>query len=72
MAIIKDIIRTNKQSHAQKVVSADYYYDNMYFQISTYKAGDVHRTEGKKQIIQFDKETARSLIDLLNEFLKQK
>ena len=71
MAILSELVNINEQPNARTNVSGDYCFDRNYFQIRTYKAGDVNRTEGQKQNIQLDKEMAQSLVKLLNQFIEQ-
>ena len=72
MAILNKLVYVNEQPNARTSVSGDYCFDNNYFQIRTYKAGDINQTEGQKQNIQLNKEMAQKLIELLNQFVKQK
>ena len=71
MAIISDLVKVNEQPNARTNVSGDYCFDENYFQIRTYKAGDTNRIEGQKQNIQLDKEMASRLINLLTQFIEQ-
>jgi len=71
MAILSELVKVNEQPHARKNVIGDYCFNENYFQIRTYKAGDISRTEGQKQNIQIDKDMALQLINLLNQFIEQ-
>ena len=71
MAILSELVNVNEQPNARTSVSGDYCFNNNYFQIRTYKAGDTNRTEGQKQNIQLDKEMAQNLVILLNQFIEK-
>lgn len=71
MAQINSIVHSNDEPNPRTAVSADYSFNENYFQIRTYKEGDVNRNDTSKQNIQFDREKAQELISLLNDFLNQ-
>ena len=71
MAILSELVKVNEQPNARTTVSGDYCFDRNYFQIRTYKAGDLNRTKGQKQNIQLNKEMAQNLVKLLNQFLEK-
>jgi hypothetical protein len=52
-------------------IIGDYCYDQKYFQIRTYKSGDIKMEESPKQNIQLDKKMAVELINLLSDFIKE-
>lgn len=69
MARIISLDRIHKDSRVKSLIVADYDMDDQLFTIWSYKQGDLDRTEGVKQNMQFDKEMARKLRDALNQFL---
>ena len=71
MAVLGRIIREteDKISIRQGEVIADVIIEKQYMQIRTYAMGDLDRQRGSKQNIQIDKEKAKELRDLLNEFI---
>jgi len=71
MAVLSELIKVNEEPIIRTSVLGDYCFNEKYFQIRTYKAGDINRKEGSKQNIQFDKEIASELVKLLNQFIKQ-
>ena len=72
MAILNELVSVSERPNARTNVSGDYCFDKNYFQIRTYKAGDTNRTESQKQNIQLDKEMAKRLVNLLNQFIEEK
>ena len=71
LAIIKILEPVNKDISTSTSVVAEYDMNENFFSIWSYKEGDVCKTEGVKQNMQFDKEIARQLRDALNVFLKE-
>ena len=71
MAIIKKLIPCDDDPQSRTSVVADYCYDRYLFQIRTYKAGDLNRSENSKQNIQIDKEMAKIIIEKLQIFVGQ-
>ena len=69
MAIINNLKYVNEVPNVRTLVEADYCYNKNYFQIRTYKTGDVKMEFGAKQNIQIDKQMAKKLIHILNEFI---
>ena len=71
MAVLGRIIKEteDKISIRQGEVIADVIIEKQYMQIRTYAMGDLDRQRGSKQNIQMDKEKAKELRDLLNEFI---
>lgn len=71
MALLGKIIKLkNEQINLRpgKVV-CDVIFDKNYLQIRSYRMGDINCELGSKQNIQFDKNTAKEIRDLLNEFI---
>lgn len=71
MARIISLERTHKSIQANSSIVADYNMDNRFFSIWSYRQGDLDRTKGGSQNMQFDKEMARKLRDALNQFLME-
>ena len=71
MARITSLDRIHKDIRVTTSIVADYDMDDQFFSIWSYKQGDLDRTEGVKQNMQFDKEIARKLRDALNQFLQE-
>ena len=72
MARIISLDRIHKDIHVNSSIVADYDMDDQFFSIWSYKQGDLDRTEGVKQNMQFDKEMARELRDALDQFLMER
>lgn len=68
MARITSLNRIHKDIRINSSIVADYNMDGQFFSIWSYKNGDLSRTEGVKQSMQFDKEMAQKLRDALNQF----
>ena len=71
MALINNLNHSNNEPNVRTSVSAEYCFNNSYFEVRTYKANDVTMSGGAKQIIQLDKETATQMVSLLNQFINQ-
>ena len=69
MARIISLERTHKDIRVNTSIVADYDMDDRYFSLWSYRQGDLDRTKGGSQNMQFDKEMARKLRDALNRFL---
>ncbi|WP_459885249.1 hypothetical protein [Caminibacter profundus] len=59
MALIKEFKLTNKNINISSEVVADYSFDQNFFEIRTYKKGDIERKESTKQNIQLNKQKAK-------------
>jgi len=73
MAVLGRIIRENidEINIREGEVIGDVIIERDYMQIRTYAKNDLTREKGSKQNIQFTKEKARELVDLLNKFLNE-
>ncbi|MBZ9786429.1 hypothetical protein LB456_03075 [Psychroflexus sp. CAK57W] len=71
MAVLGRIIKDTESSInvRQGDVVCDVVIEPLWMQLRTYAAGDVNRERGSKQNIQFDKQKAKELRDLLDEFI---
>ena len=70
MAVIRELLHTpGKAIPTQTETVADYNMDDQYFSLWSYKNGDIQRAGNCHQNMQFNKEHARELRDLLNKFL---
>ena len=71
MARVISLDRTHKDIRPNSDIVADYNMDGRFFSIWSFKQGDLDRTEGSKQNLQFDKQMAQKLRDALNQFLNE-
>ena len=73
MAVLGRIIRENidEINIREGEVIGDVIIERDYMQIRTYAKNDLTREKGSKQNIQFTKEKASELVDLLNKFLNE-
>lgn len=71
MAFVNELIKVNDTPKVRSGVSADYCFNESAFQIRTYKAGDLQRTDGSKQNLQLNKQMAQELIVKLQAFVEQ-
>jgi len=73
MAVLGKIIRERKDSINLRSghVVGDIIIEKEYLQLRTYAMGDKERERGSKQNIQFTKDKAKELRDLLDVFLNQ-
>ncbi|MFT6127948.1 MAG: hypothetical protein ACJA2M_000923 [Polaribacter sp.] len=71
MAVLGRVIREKEDriSIRQGDVIGDVIIEKDWVQLRTYAMGDLSRERGSKQNIQLDKEKAKELRDLLNEFI---
>jgi len=69
MARIISLDRIHKDIRINASSVADFDMDDQFFSIWSYRQGDLDRTKGGSQNMQFDKEMARKLRDALNQFL---
>ncbi|MDG1571403.1 hypothetical protein OZ410_03690 [Robiginitalea sp. M366] len=73
MAVLGRIIKETEDniSIRQGSVIGDVIIEKHWMQIRTYAMGDLTRGRGSKQNIQFDKQKAKELRELLDIFIKQ-
>lgn len=72
MALIKKLVKEDViDIKARSQVVADYGYSDLYFQLRTYRDGDVERKDGVKQHIQLDKRFAKELVHILIDFISK-
>jgi hypothetical protein len=71
MAVLGRVIREKEDriSIRQGDVIGDVIIEKDWMQLRTYAMGDLSRERGSKQNVQLDKDKAKELRDLLNEFI---
>jgi len=72
MALINTIVKTSDEPKSNTGVQADFNFNKSVLTIRTYKAGDINRKNGAKQNIQLDKDMAKKLCNILNDFIGYK